>query len=76
MASGEHCANRVLFKQFMSSGALQFVQPDCTRLAGVSEALAVLLLAARFKGLLSTTTSTALPFLLPNTSLLSISSLI
>ena len=49
IATGEMCHNRIMFKQFMQSGALQVCQLDCCRLGGVNEVLAVLLLAARFK---------------------------
>ena len=48
VAGGEHCANRVLFKQFLESGGIQVCQIDACRLGGVNEVLAVLLLAARF----------------------------
>jgi L-fuconate dehydratase len=48
VATGEHCQNRVMFKQFMQSDALQVCQLDACRLGGVNEVLAVLLLAARF----------------------------
>ena len=48
VATGEHCANRVLFKQYLQAGALQFCQVDAARLGGVNEVLAVLLLAAKF----------------------------
>lgn len=48
VATGEHCQNRVLFKQLMQVGALGFCQPDACRLGGVNEVLAVLLLAAKF----------------------------
>jgi L-fuconate dehydratase len=48
IATGEHIPNRVLFKNFMQSGAMHFVQADCTRLAGVSEFITVSLLAKRF----------------------------
>lgn len=48
IAAGEHIPNRVLFKNFLQSGALSFVQADCTRLAGVSEFLTVSLLARKF----------------------------
>jgi L-fuconate dehydratase len=48
LALGEHLANRVAFKNFMQAGAVHFVQADCTRLAGVSEFLAVSLLARKF----------------------------
>ena len=48
IATGEMCQNRILFKQFLQSGAIDFVQIDSTRLGGVNEVLAVLLLAAKF----------------------------
>jgi L-fuconate dehydratase len=48
IATGENCANRILFKQFMQAGALQFCQIDSCRLGGVNENLAVILLAAKF----------------------------
>jgi L-fuconate dehydratase len=48
IAAGEHIPNRVLFKNFMQASALHYVQADCTRLAGVSEFLAVSLLAKKF----------------------------
>jgi L-fuconate dehydratase len=47
IAAGEHIPNRVLFKNFLQSGALHYVQADCTRLAGVNEFLAVSLLAQK-----------------------------
>jgi L-fuconate dehydratase len=47
IAAGEHIPNRILFKNFLQSGALHFVQADCTRLAGVSEFLTVSLLARK-----------------------------
>ena len=50
MAGGEHCANSVLFKQLLASGALGFVQPDATRLGSINECIAVLLLANKFNG--------------------------
>jgi L-fuconate dehydratase len=46
VATGEHCHNAVMFKQFLQAGALGFCQADACRLAGVNEAVAVLLLAA------------------------------
>jgi L-fuconate dehydratase len=49
VATGEHVANRVLFKQLMQADAIGFCQIDACRLGGVNEALAVLLLAARFR---------------------------
>jgi L-fuconate dehydratase len=48
VATGEHCHNRVMFKQLLQSGALGFCQIDSCRLGGVNEVLAVLLLAAKF----------------------------
>ena len=48
VATGEHCANRILFKQFLQSGAIGVCQIDSCRLGGVNEVLAVLLLAAKF----------------------------
>jgi L-fuconate dehydratase len=48
VATGEHMANRVMFKQFLQADALQILQIDATRVAGVNENIAILLLAARF----------------------------
>jgi L-fuconate dehydratase len=48
VAAGEHVANRVVFKQLLQAEALSFVQIDATRVAGVNENVAVLLLAAKF----------------------------
>ena len=48
VATGEHCHNRVMFKQFLQTGAIRFCQIDSCRLGGVNEVLAVLLLAAKF----------------------------
>ena len=48
VATGEHCCNRVVFKQLLQANAIGFCQIDACRLAGVNEVLAVLLLAAKF----------------------------
>jgi L-fuconate dehydratase len=48
IALGEHVPNRVMFKNMMQAGAVHFVQVDCTRVAGISEFLAVSLLARRY----------------------------
>jgi L-fuconate dehydratase len=48
VATGEHCQNRVMFKQYLQARALQFCQIDSCRLGGVNEVLAVLLMAAKF----------------------------
>jgi L-fuconate dehydratase len=49
IATGEHCHNRVMFKQLMQAGSIDFCQIDSCRVAGVNENLAILLLAAKFK---------------------------
>jgi L-fuconate dehydratase len=46
VATGEHGHNAVMFKQFLQAGAMGICQLDACRLAGVNEAVAVLLLAA------------------------------
>jgi len=48
VATGEHCHNRIMFKQFLQADAIDVVQVDACRLGGVNEVLAVLLLAAQF----------------------------
>jgi L-fuconate dehydratase len=48
IATGEHVANRVVFKQLLQLGALDFLQIDACRVAGVNENVAILLLAAKF----------------------------
>ena len=49
IAAGEHIPNRLMFKNFFLYGGMHFVQADCTRLAGVSEYLAVSLMAKKFQ---------------------------
>ncbi len=48
VATGEHCHNRVMFKQLFQSDAISFAQVDACRLGGINEVLAVLLMAAKF----------------------------
>jgi L-fuconate dehydratase len=48
VATGEHCANRVIFKQLLQARAISFCQIDSCRLGGVNENLAVMLMAAKF----------------------------
>jgi L-fuconate dehydratase len=48
IAVGEHVANRVIFKQLMQAGAVDFLTIDACRVAGVNENLAILLMAAKF----------------------------
>ncbi len=48
VAAGEHVANRVVFKQLLQAGAIDVMQIDACRVAGVNENIANLLLAAKF----------------------------
>jgi len=48
IATGEHCHNRVMFKQLMQANAIDVCQIDSCRLAGVNENLAVIVMAAKF----------------------------
>ncbi|HEY5787278.1 MAG TPA: enolase C-terminal domain-like protein, partial [Microlunatus sp.] len=48
VATGEHTAHRVMFKQLLQLEAIDVMQIDAARVAGVNENLANLLLAARF----------------------------
>ena len=48
VATGEHCHNRVIFKQLFQADAIRFCQLDPARLGGVNECLAVMLLAAKY----------------------------
>ncbi|OIJ91820.1 L-fuconate dehydratase [Streptomyces monashensis] len=48
VATGEHIANRVVFKQLLQAGAVDIVQIDSARVGGVGENIAILLLAAKF----------------------------
>ena len=48
VATGEHVQNRIVFKQLMQAEALRYVQIDATRVGGVNENVAILLLAAKF----------------------------
>ncbi|RKR91839.1 L-fuconate dehydratase [Micromonospora pisi] len=48
VATGEHCHNRVMFKQLFQADAIDFCQLDTGRLASVNEIVAVLLLAAKY----------------------------
>jgi len=47
VATGEHVANRVIFKQMIQAKALSFLQIDASRVAGVNENIAMLLMAAK-----------------------------
>jgi L-fuconate dehydratase len=48
VATGEHCHNRIMFKQLIANDAIDVVQIDSCRLASVNEILAVYMLAAKF----------------------------
>ncbi len=48
IALGEHVPNRVLFKNYLQATAVEFVQADAVRVAGVSEFLTIGLLATAF----------------------------
>ena len=48
VATGEHTANRVMFKQLLQLGAIDVMQIDAARVAGVNVNIANLLLAAKF----------------------------
>ena len=47
VATGEHCQNNVMFKQFLKSGAMSVCQIDSCRVGGVNEILSILLMAAK-----------------------------
>jgi L-fuconate dehydratase len=47
VATGENVANRVMFKQLLQADAVDIVQIDAARVAGVNENLAILLLAVK-----------------------------
>ncbi len=48
VASGEHCHNKVMFKQFFQAEALDYCQLDAARLGGLNEVILVMLMAAKF----------------------------
>jgi L-fuconate dehydratase len=48
VATGEHVANRVIFKQMLQAEAIDVLQLDACRVAGVTENVAILLLAAKY----------------------------
>ncbi|WP_246214250.1 L-fuconate dehydratase [Kitasatospora viridis] len=49
VATGEHVQNRIVFKQLLQAEAIDVLQLDSARVAGVNENLAILLLAAKFE---------------------------
>ncbi len=48
VATGEHCHNRVMFKQLLQAKAIEICQIDSCRLGGINEILAVILMSAKF----------------------------
>ena len=48
VATGEHAANAVMFKQLLQARAIDVVQIDACRVGGVNENVAILLLAAKY----------------------------
>lgn len=48
VATGEAVQSRIIFKQLLQAGAIDIMQIDSTRVAGVNENIANLLLAAKF----------------------------
>jgi L-fuconate dehydratase len=49
VATGEVCHNRVIFKQLLQADAIRYVQVDSCRMGGVNEAIAVILMAHKFR---------------------------
>lgn len=49
VATGEHCQNRIMFKQFLAAGAMEVCQLDVARLGGLNEAVLVMLMAAKYR---------------------------
>lgn len=47
VAAGEQVPSPVIFKQLITSGAIQFCQIDATRLGGVNDVIAIILMAAK-----------------------------
>ncbi|MCO7244725.1 L-fuconate dehydratase [Halomonas sp. Mc5H-6] len=48
VATGEHCHNKVMFKQFLQADAIDYCQIDAARLGGLNEVILVVLMAAKF----------------------------
>ncbi|MEU5727153.1 L-fuconate dehydratase [Micromonospora sp. NPDC047738] len=48
VATGEHVPNRIVFKQLLQAEAIDILQLDAARVAGLNENVAILLLAAKF----------------------------
>jgi L-fuconate dehydratase len=48
VATGEHVHNQVMFKQLLQAGSIDVLQIDASRVAGITENVAILLLAAKY----------------------------
>ncbi len=48
VATGEMCQNRIVFKQFITRGALDIAQVDACRLGGLNEVFSVMVMAAKY----------------------------
>ena len=48
VATGEHVANRVVFKQLLQAEAIDYLQADACRVGGLNEVLTILLMARAF----------------------------
>ena len=48
VATGEHAQNRIIFKQLIQSGAIDYCQVDSCRVASINEIVPILLMAAKF----------------------------
>ncbi|PWN27155.1 enolase C-terminal domain-like protein [Jaminaea rosea] len=57
VATGEHAHSRIVFKQLLQADAIDVVQIDSCRLAGVNEVLAVMLMAKKFGKIVSGVTA-------------------
>ena len=49
LACGEQVPSPVIFKQLLQQGLIQFCQIDATRLSGVNDVMAVILMAAKYR---------------------------
>ncbi|MDG2474788.1 MAG: enolase C-terminal domain-like protein [Paracoccaceae bacterium] len=47
LATGEMCQNRIMFKQFLENGSLDFCQIDSCRMASLNEIIPIMLLASK-----------------------------
>ncbi|XP_037090139.1 mitochondrial enolase superfamily member 1-like [Pollicipes pollicipes] len=49
VATGEMCQNKVMFKQFLQAGSMQYCQVDSCRVGSINEILPIYLMAHKFK---------------------------